>query len=92
MFDPQSGTRYTKDDDHVAQMIELVGYFPKTFSLSGRFSGDIFNRRGELRHIHKLRFWKLADVLVDKYHVQGDLAKDIAEFLGPMLTVIPRTR
>ena len=28
LFDPQSGTKYGKDDDHIAQIIELLGPFP----------------------------------------------------------------
>ncbi|KND00995.1 CMGC/SRPK protein kinase [Spizellomyces punctatus DAOM BR117] len=36
LFDPQAGSRYTKDDDHVAQIIELLGDFPKSLALSGK--------------------------------------------------------
>ena len=46
LFDPASGSRYSKDDDHIAQMMELVGEFPKTFALSGKYSSEFFNRRG----------------------------------------------
>ncbi len=59
LFDPAAGTKYNKDDDHVAQIIELLGDFPKSLAFAGKYSADIFNRRGELRHIHKLRFWPL---------------------------------
>ncbi len=58
LFDPAAGTKYNKDDDHVAQIIELLGDFPKSLAFAGKYSADIFNRRGELRHIHKLRFWR----------------------------------
>ncbi|KAK5082232.1 serine/threonine protein kinase, CMGC [Lithohypha guttulata] len=33
LFDPQSGTKYGKDDDHIAQIIELLGPFPKQLCL-----------------------------------------------------------
>ena len=59
LFDPASGTKYSKDDDHVAQVIELLGDFPKNLAFAGKYSADIFNRKGELRHIHKLRFWPM---------------------------------
>ncbi|CAE6400295.1 unnamed protein product [Rhizoctonia solani] len=36
LFDPQSGTKYSKDDDHLAQMIELLGEFPKSIAFSGK--------------------------------------------------------
>ena len=46
LFDPASGSRYSKDDDHIAQIIELMGEFPKTLAFSGKYSGDFFNRKG----------------------------------------------
>ncbi|KAJ3066781.1 serine/threonine protein kinase, CMGC group, partial [Quaeritorhiza haematococci] len=92
LFDPQAGTRYTKDDDHVAQIIELLGHFPKHLALSGKYSSEIFNRKGELRHIHKLRFWKLSDVLHEKYHLTREEAVDIADFILPMIEINPDKR
>ncbi|KAI1259056.1 kinase-like domain-containing protein [Xylariaceae sp. FL1019] len=68
LFDPQSGTKYGKDDDHIAQIIELLGPFPKDLWKMGRWSQEIFNKRGELRNIHRLRHWALPDVLREKYH------------------------
>ncbi len=68
LFDPQSGTKYGKDDDHIAQIIELLGAFPKELWKTGRWSQEIFNKRGELRNIHRLRHWALPDVLREKYH------------------------
>ncbi|EMR64406.1 putative cmgc srpk protein kinase protein [Eutypa lata UCREL1] len=68
LFDPQSGTKYGKDDDHIAQIIELLGPFPKDLWKTGRWSQEIFNKRGELRNIHRLRHWALPDVLREKYH------------------------
>ncbi|KAI3334536.1 kinase-like domain-containing protein [Ustulina deusta] len=68
LFDPQSGTKYGKDDDHIAQIIELLGSFPKELWKTGRWSQEIFNKRGELRNIHRLRHWALPDVLREKYH------------------------
>ena len=48
LFDPHPGTRYNKDDDHIAQVIELMGPFPRSIALSGKFSSDIFTRKGAL--------------------------------------------
>jgi hypothetical protein len=47
LFDPQPGNRYSKDDDHIAQIIELVGEFPKSVAFSGKYSSEFFNRKGE---------------------------------------------
>jgi serine/threonine-protein kinase SRPK3 len=85
LFDPQPGAKYDKDDDHLAQIIELLGDMPKSFALSGKYSADLFNRRGELRHIHKLRYWPLVSVLSEKYLMEQSEAELLASFLLPML-------
>ncbi|KAI0806602.1 kinase-like protein [Fomes fomentarius] len=92
LFDPASGSRYSKDDDHIAQIIELMGEFPKSLAFSGKYSSDFFNRRGELRHIQKLRFWPLDSVLHDKYLLPKEEADMIASFLNPMLRLNPDKR
>lgn len=108
LFDPASGSRYSKDDDHIAQIMELMGEFPKSVAFSGKYSSDFFNRKGtlhlappfhcahwcigELRHIQKLRFWPLQDVLHDKYLLPKDEADLIASFLTPMLRLVPEKR
>jgi len=92
LFDPQSGTKYGKDDDHIAQIIELLGTVPKSLCISGKWSQEIFNRKGDLRNIHRLRHWALPDVLREKYHFDVDEAKRIAEFLLPMLELQPAER
>jgi serine/threonine-protein kinase SRPK3 len=92
LFDPQSGTKYGKDDDHIAQIIELLGPFPKSLCLSGKWSQEIFNRKGELRNIHRLRHWALPDVLREKYHFKEEEAKRISDFLHPMLELLPERR
>ncbi|KAI0296826.1 kinase-like domain-containing protein [Russula brevipes] len=92
LFDPQAGSRYSKDEDHIAQIIELVGDFPQSLAFSGKYSSRFFNRKGELRHINKLRFWPLEDVLHDKYEFTRETAQTIASFLTPMLRLNPEKR
>lgn len=53
---------------------------------------DIFTRKGELRHIHKLKMWKLENVLADKYGFKTEDAIEISGFLMPMLNVNPSKR
>lgn len=53
LFDPQSqGDLFGKDDDHMAQIIELVGDFEGDVKWGGRFSREIFDSTGE-----NLSFW-----------------------------------
>lgn len=92
LFDPQAGTKYSKDDDHIAQIIELLGEFPKSIAFSGKYSGEFFNRKGELRHIHKLRFWPIEAVLHDKYLLPRVDAEMIGSFLTPMMRLNPEKR
>lgn len=47
---------------------------------------------GELRHIHKLRYWPLEDVLNDKYLLPKPEADVISSFLTPMLRLDPDRR
>jgi len=92
LFDPQAGTKYGKDDDHIAQIVELLGPFPKSLCLAGKWSQEIFNRKGELRNIHRLRHWALPDVLREKYHFPAEDAKQMADFLSPLLELVPGER
>ena len=92
LFDPQAGTKYGKDDDHIAQIIELLGSFPKSLCMSGKWSAEIFNRKGELRNIHRLRHWALPDVLREKYHFNTEDSKKMSDFLLPMLELTPSER
>lgn len=92
LFDPASGSRYSKDDDHIAQIIELLGEIPKSVAFSGKYSHEFFNRKGELRHINKLRYWPLNDVLNQKYLFPRTEAEGLASFLSPMLRLHPDRR
>ena len=43
--------------DHIAHIIELLGPIPRHIALNGRYSSEFFNKKAELRHIHRLRSW-----------------------------------
>ncbi|KAL1741179.1 kinase-like domain-containing protein [Schizophyllum fasciatum] len=92
LFDPASGSKYSKDDDHIAQIMELMGDIPKSIAFAGKYSSEFFNRKGELRHIAKLRYWPLDAVLHDKYLFPRPEAEALAAFLLPMLELYPERR
>ena len=92
LFGPHAGKRYSKDEDHLAQITELIGSPPKSFIMSGKNSSTLFNRRGELRHIREMDYWQLEDVLVEKYRFPAERARSFASFLLPMLEWVPRRR
>lgn len=74
-FNRRSGEDYDRDEDHLAQCMELLGKLPDKLIHEGKYSRQYFNRKGELRHIHSLKMWGLADVLVDKYHFSRKVRK-----------------
>jgi serine/threonine protein kinase len=78
--------------DHLAQFQELLGKIPKSVALSGRYSLELFNRKGELRNIRKLKFWDLKSVLSEKYKMSTEEAESLAAFLQPMLDFDPEKR
>ncbi|CDS12736.1 hypothetical protein LRAMOSA04920 [Lichtheimia ramosa] len=87
LFDPRAGTKYDKDDDHLAQIIELMLRVPRSLTMDGEFSREFFNRKGELRRIKKLRYRRLRDVLHDQFQMPPAEADALNEFLSPMLEV-----
>ena len=64
----------------------------KVCSDSHQTLADSYPLVGELRHINKLRFWPLEDVLHDKYEFSRETAQTIASFLSPMLRLNPEKR
>ena len=85
LFEPRKGSNYDKDDDHLAQMMELLGRMPKNLAMSGKHSKKYFDSRGNLRRIKDLRFWPVKKVLTDKYMIRDEEAQAFSDFLLPML-------
>lgn len=92
LFDPKASEEYPRDEDHLALFAELLGPMPHKLITRGRRSPTYFNRRGELRHIKSLRYWGIADVLQQKYHMHALEARNFASFLQPMLKLQPEER
>lgn len=92
LFEPDEGHSYNKEDDHMAQIMELLGEVPEYLKENGKYTKMFFNSRGQLRNISKLKYWPLKDVLHEKYKLDVKNASEIAEFLMPMLEMDPRKR
>ncbi|KAJ8265088.1 hypothetical protein COCON_G00141870 [Conger conger] len=92
LFEPHSGEDYTRDEDHIAHIIELLGPIPPHFALSGRYSREYFNRRGDLRHIMNLKPWGLFEVLLEKYEWPLEQAAQFSDFLLTMMQHVPGKR
>ncbi|KAM9350936.1 SRSF protein kinase 1a isoform 1-T1 [Symphorus nematophorus] len=92
LFEPHSGEDYSRDEDHIALIIELLGSIPRKLIMSGKYSKDFFTKKGDLKHITKLKPWGLLEVLIDKYEWPREEAECFADFLIPMLELIPEKR
>lgn len=93
LFEPQGqGQLFTKDDDHMAQIIELLGDFPLDAKAGGKYSRELFDETGTLRYIRSLKPWPLKRVLMEKYLYSEKDAAELCSFLVPMLVPDPRNR
>ena len=48
LFEPHSGDDYSRDEDHLAHVIELVGPIPRHIAFAGVYSREFFNKRGKI--------------------------------------------
>jgi len=85
LFEPRSGKNYGKDDDHLAQMMELLGRMPNSLAQRGMRRRRFFRRDGSLRRITGLKYWPLQKVLMEKYRFKEKEALAFADFLLPCL-------
>ncbi|KAF5383895.1 hypothetical protein D9757_007384 [Collybiopsis confluens] len=92
LFDTASARDYSEDDDHIAQIIELNGALPLSFTKFAKHSAEFFTTQGDLRHISKLRFWPLGSVLSEKYCLTAPVVETLVGFLDPMLSSSPDMR
>ncbi|CAK0810527.1 unnamed protein product [Prorocentrum cordatum] len=73
LFDPHADDGWSRDEDHLALMTELLGDLPpREWALSGKYSKEFFNNSGKLKHIKSLKYWALIDVLKEKYSMSQD--------------------
>ncbi|XP_065360229.1 SRSF protein kinase 1 isoform X5 [Calliphora vicina] len=92
LFDPHAGETYSRDEDHLAHIIELLGTIPPSVILRGKHGLKYFTSYGSLRYITKLKPWSLINVLIEKYDWDPAEAKKFSDFLLPMLEYNPVIR
>lgn len=89
LFNPRAGEDYSRDQDHVAHMVELLGPVPRRLARAGKYSSELFENGGSdgarVRNIPELNPWDLYSVLTDKYAFSPDEAAAFESFLTPML-------
>ncbi|XP_053953530.1 SRSF protein kinase 3 isoform X3 [Anastrepha ludens] len=92
LFDPHAGENYSRDEDHLAHIIELLGTIPPSVIFRGKHGLKYFTSYGSLRNITKLKPWSLLNVLIEKYDWDPMEAKKFSDFLLPMLEYNPVIR
>ncbi|ODV87546.1 hypothetical protein CANARDRAFT_26934 [[Candida] arabinofermentans NRRL YB-2248] len=93
LFDPTEGPTFSKNDDHLAQIIELVGMIPKKVIEHGYHSKRYFHSDMKtLRKIKNLKPWPLENVLMDKYKFSETDSREVGNFLEGMLLTDPQRR
>ncbi|GAB4813103.1 hypothetical protein N2152v2_000149 [Parachlorella kessleri] len=83
---------YSKDQDHLAQMIELLQHIPPEVATRGKYAAAHFTSDGRLRQARSLQHWPLERVLTEKYGLPWDEALALRDFLLPMLSFDPARR
>ena len=93
LFDPKKGKTYSKNDDHLASISELIGEVQdKQWLQSCEAANDFYTKQGKLKRIKKLKIWKVKDILVEKYRVKDTEAHFLANFLERCLQWNPKKR
>ncbi|VDM42041.1 unnamed protein product [Toxocara canis] len=85
LFEPHSGDTYSRDEDHLAHIIELLGPIHPNVFKKGAHWREFFHKNGRLLHITQLKPWSLVEVLTQKYDWPVESAGQFASFLIPML-------
>ncbi|KAM7260884.1 hypothetical protein ACFE04_026359 [Oxalis oulophora] len=92
LFAPKDGQGYSEDEDHLALMMEILGKIPRKIATGGALSKDYFDRHGDLKRIRRLKFWPLDRLLIDRYKFSESDARELSEFLCPLLDFSPEKR
>jgi len=93
MFDPKAGDDFTREEDHLALISELLGGLPPSVSRGpGKYRSMYFDSHGRLRNIHDLRYKPLKTVLHRRHNFSLAKSEEIAAFLLPMIAIDPTAR
>ncbi len=92
LFDPLGGTNFTKNDDHLAKFLQILGKMPKKFVSRGSNSKKYFNKLGKLKRIKNIKKLNLKEILINKYYFKEKEAQALTDFIMPMLEYFPEKR
>ncbi|KAI2802523.1 SRSF protein kinase 2, partial [Blomia tropicalis] len=90
LFDPKKSRQFSRDEDHLARIIELLGPVPLNLILNGKFSKQFFTSTGDLRF--QVERYSLFQLLTERQQWPAPIAKLFADFLQMMLRSDPNRR
>ena len=91
LFDPHERQFWSRDEDHLAMMGEVLGGFPIHMT---RRAPQFFNKQGQLRRVGAslLATTPLVALLMQKHRMETKEATEIADFLTCIFQIDPRER
>lgn len=92
LFDPHAGKNYTRDEDHLGHIMELLGTVPESLWRTSKYGQKYFTETGQLKSIPTLKPWGMDCVLTEKYDWTRERAEGFMGFLLPMLQFDPLSR
>lgn len=92
LFDPHAGKTYTRDEDHLGHIMELLGPIPEEIWRTSKYGAKYFSENGQLKCIPTLKPWGMDSVLTEKYEWDIVEADSFRGFLLPMLEFDPLGR
>lgn len=92
LFDPHAGKNYTRDEDHLGHIMELLGTVPEFLWRTSKYGQKYFTETGQLKSIPTLKPWGMDCVLTEKYDWTRERADGFMGFLLPMLQFDPLSR
>ena len=92
LFQPEKGETFTKNDDHVAKFIQMLGKIPKNFAKRAGYYNKFFTKNGKMRRVKDIKYIPLKDILIHKYHIKEYEAQALNDFMMPMLEWYPEKR
>ena len=96
LFDSEAAEgKYTRDEDHLAIIIELLGGLPRGLVTRGRHAVKFFRGRGgwpALRNVRMAELIPMPEVLRRKYEWEEEQVEQFTIWILPMLEVVPEDR
>lgn len=92
LFDPHAGKQYTRDEDHLGHIMELLGPVPESLWRTSKYGEKYFTETGQLKCIPTLKPWGMECVLSDKYDWDATRTESFVAFVLPMLEFNPLSR